>query len=149
MKVIPFEAIHLQLLKDNVRNKQMYVATSTGDLDEWAWIYENKGVAYTGIQDGEIIGFAGCIIPWKGVGDAYLIGTDKIEEHGIGIARTLLRGLRLIEDNMNLHRIQATVHEDFTVSRRWVEWMGFKEEGRMEKFSSSEENYIMYAKVRK
>ena len=149
MKIIPFEEIHLKLLRGNVRNASMYISTSTGNLEEWAWMYKNRGVAYTGIQDGEILGIAGCVMMWKGVGDAYLIGTDRIEENSISVARTLKRGLKLIEDNLNLHRIQATVQEDYTISRRWVEWMGFKPEGVLKKFSPEEDNYVMYARVRK
>jgi len=148
MKIIPFEEVHLKLLRDNIRNADMYMATRDGISDEWAWMYKNKGAAYTGIKDGEIIAFAGCIVHWKGVADAYLIGSNKIEENKISVARAVLNGLKLIEDNFKLHRLQVTVREDYKVSRNWVEWMGFKQEGVLKNFSPEGDNYVMYARTR-
>ena len=150
MNIIPFKESHLAILEKNIRNKKMYMLTNdTGEISkDWSWLCKNKGHSHTVMQDGEIVNVTGCIIAWKGVADVYLIGSDKIEEHKIFVARSVMTALYMVEQAFKLHRVQATVKEDYTSARKWMEWMGFKNEGILKNFSPERENYVMYARTR-
>ena len=106
-----------------------------------------KGIAYT-IEVPEGLVASGGVIPlWKGVGEAWVVTSELVETYPVLFAKTVWRKLHEIISSNGIERIQTTIHKNHIVSQRWVERMGFKNEGLMQKYLGGED-YYRYALVK-
>ena len=91
-----------------------------------------QGPAYTATVDDQVIGCAGVSLctyaPW---GTAWALLGPLGREYGRGVSRAVAAGLRGIIRDYGLVRVEAEVLADHALGRRWVDWLGFTEEGRM------------------
>ena len=105
-----------------------------------------SGPAYT-ITNGVPVACGGILPLWKGVGEGWVVTSALVEQHPFMFAKTIWREtLRLIKD-LDLDRIQTVVDAEHTVSMRWVERMGFENEGLMKKFLGGRD-FFRYALIR-
>ena len=106
-----------------------------------------KGIAYT-IEAPEGLVASGGVIPlWKGVGEAWVVTSELVETYPVLFAKTVWRKLLEIISANGIERIQTTIHKDHIVSQRWVERMGFENEGLMKKYLGGED-YYRYALIK-
>lgn len=122
-------------------------------LDQWGGVMqavkkETMGPAFTATVGETYLGSAGIAILWAGVGEAWMILAPEVEKHGIWLTRTVRRVFEDIREAFNLRRVQATVRVDSPRNQRWIDLLGFKEEGTMLKYGPDGANYIRYAWVR-
>jgi len=82
---------------------------------------------------------------WKGVGEGWAILAPRAR--GPAVIRAFKETFKLIQIAHNYHRIQASVRSDFAVGIRFAEWMGFEQEGVMQKYDDQKNDYIRMAKV--
>lgn len=106
-----------------------------------------KGPAFTGLIDEEILACGGIIPFWKGVGEAWVVTSHFVCEYPLFFAKTIWRKLNGLIILMNLERIQTVVDAENIVSRKWVERMGFVNEGPMRKYIGGR-TYIRYAWIK-
>ena len=52
-----------------------------------------------------------------------------------------------IQEDFHLHRLQASVRGQDKIANRFVKWLGFKEEGIMERYGPNKADYIRYARL--
>jgi hypothetical protein len=105
-----------------------------------------KGPAYT-ITNGVPVACGGILPLWTGVGEGWVVTSPLVEKYPVIFAKTVWREtVRLIE-SMDLDRIQTVVDAEHTVSHKWVERMGFKNEGLMRKYLGGRDFY-RYALIR-
>ena len=52
----------------------------------------------------------------------------------------------MIKDN-NIHRLQCVVKADWSEAQKFIEFLGWENEGFMKKYSKDGEDYFRYAKV--
>ena len=105
-----------------------------------------KGPAYTGLADGEIVACGGILPLWKGVGEAWVISSELVPKYPLFFHRTISWMLDHLIEKMKLVRVQTTVHSKHERSIKWVERMGFVNEGLMRKYIAGED-YIRFARV--
>jgi hypothetical protein len=105
----------------------------------------NTGPAYTIVNSKNIIASGGIMPLWKGTGEGWVVSSNLVPEHGMFFAKTVLRMMKEYEPEFE--RIQTTVDAEHKVSLRWVEWMGFKNEGLMRKYIGGRD-YYRFARVR-
>ena len=55
---------------------------------------------------------------------------------------------KLLSDRPKYERIQATVHENFDDGIRFLDFLGFTNEGLMQKFGPDKSNFYRYAYIR-
>lgn len=90
------------------------------------------GPAFTLTVDGQVAACAGVILfPYPGVGHAWAVIGSAGRRHGLVLTRRVVQGLTRIIGDHRLWRVEAEVVADFALGRRWLEWMGFEEEGLM------------------
>jgi len=106
-----------------------------------------KGPGFTGLMDGEIIASGGVVILWKGVGEAWVVSSPLVEKYPLIFAKTIARKLREIIRESGLVRVQTMVDAEHIVSQRWIERMGFVQEGLMRKYLQGRD-FWRYALVR-
>ncbi len=106
------------------------------------------GCAYTCIDDdGKIICIGGVTLMWKGVGAAWLLTSPIFPRNKIWVHRIIRDVVCEAIEVHKLHRVEALILEDHIVSQKWVNRLGFEEEGLLRKYDSSENNYYMFARI--
>jgi len=80
--------------------------------------------------------------------EAQLVAEGVAEqlEKRAGFRRVVKKTLDAIQANLKLHRIQCVVHADYTQSRKWVERLGFIEEGLLNRYGPDQASYYMYGR---
>lgn len=90
---------------------------------------ERGGPAYTGIAGEVILGCAGVVIVWQGMGSVWMTLSEEAALYRIWMTRTVKRCLADIMRAYDLHRLEAVVRADNERNQRWIEALGFAREG--------------------
>lgn len=139
--LIPFRAEHLTGLLNR----------DGGLREPWSLAIEKQhGPAMTGILSETILGCAGVVLPWPGVGLAWMVLGEQVGEHGIWMTRMVRRFLDDVIRCHNLHRIEAVVLADNYRNQRWIERLGFtRENGCARAYTQNQRDAIRYEWVRR
>jgi RimJ/RimL family protein N-acetyltransferase len=108
-------------------------------------VYVKYGAAFSGFLDGAIVGCAGLMLPWPGLGEAWAILTPLGRAHGGVVHRAVLRGLRGLIRTHGIRRLQADVIADFAPGCAWMTHLGFHREGLMPAYGPGGETFVRYA----
>ena len=135
---VPFEPEHLQFIQ--LRDQE----AKSMDVDKIAQMAKASAVCETYICDGYILGIAGHIKIWEGVLEVYIIPS-------IYLARYALLSQRLVKKTLDgwsttCHRMQTSSIAD-TPTDKWMLALGFKWEGRLEKYTSDKVDYNQWARL--
>ena len=95
----------------------------------------------------EILAIAGLAMISARVGEAWSITGEPVQRHKIVFAQASIVLFNYWINKHNLQRVQAVVQEDYAKSIKWLEWLGFEQEGLMKKFGVSGENFYRYARI--
>lgn len=141
-KLIPFKAEHLMA----------FVNRDTWTQSDWRGVLEKeRNPSFTAVADDlfqTVIGCAGVIIIWPGVGIAWMNLSKEIESHGIWMTRTVKHILRDITRSFNLHRIEAVVLADNERNTKWIRLLGFtRENGTARKYTQDKMDSVRYELV--
>jgi len=99
------------------------------------------------VSDEGIVACGGIVPLWRGVGEGWAITSELLAQYRLSFAKATLRYMGQVIEELKLERIQAVVMEGHIESMKWLEWMGFKQEGMMRKYIGGG-NYIRYAWVK-
>lgn len=80
----------------------------------WAGFYDGRPLAMFGVA---------AIVNRDGVGVPWMLGTDLIETAGLTVARQSMVVVRVMSDMYPV--LMNYVHDRNTVSKRWLQWLGF------------------------
>lgn len=130
MQIVPYKPAHLDRVPP-----QWIQAGTAGLIDRaTAESLAIPGMAFSAVSCGCIVGCAGIVPLWPGVGQAWAVLSDTALAHPVTLTRAVEREMRRIESDHGLHRIQATVAETHVSGRRWLAWLGFELEGLMRNY---------------
>jgi hypothetical protein len=141
MELIPYEPWHFEYLAVNTpQGRNM----GQDFVQIYAMAYYVKGRAYTIRDKGKIVGCAGVIDLWPGVGEAWSCLTDDARAKPFFLHRKTYRIIRDLIKSGTYHRVQSIVccTEDKPV--KWIERLGFVKESIMEKFGSDGSDHALY-----
>jgi hypothetical protein len=145
MRIVPFEPRHLAHIEPGPFER---LAVEGLEFDWSAPGSAIPGPGFTMIDgDGTPLGAGGLVPLWHGVAQGWIFASDGLRRHPVVLHRAVARGLAMAEAGLGLHRIQITVHENFAASRRWVERLGFRFEGRMPGYGPNRDTYLRYART--
>lgn len=140
---IPFELAHFDLVEMRDHEK-VTIGTDREKLATLAY----HGVCGTLMYDGRILGIIGYCEMWPGVFEVFILPSKYVSKYAIMFARHVRRLLASLEKSHDAHRFQTSCVAD-ELHDRWMRFMGFKDEGTMEQFSTNRLDYRMWAKVRR
>lgn len=137
-RLIPFKAEHL--LTFTSRDYEYHEPYE--DMLE----KEKRGPAFTATANGEIIGCAGVIIQWTGMGSAWAVFSPKISTYPIWTTRMVRRALRDIVRSYQLKRIEMAALKNNVRNQNWALFLGFTPErnGVARSFGYNGEDLIRY-----
>ena len=107
----------------------------------------SQGQAFTGVCEKGFIACAGVLPIWKGVAEGWCVGSPLIQLFRFSFPRVVHKKIQEVINLYKLDRLQTIVDAEFTVSVKWLERMGFRYEGEMEKYIAGR-TYLRYAWVR-
>ena len=103
----------------------------------------------TGMLGETILGCAGLILPWPGMGLAWMIISEEAGKHGFWMTKMVRYFLDDIIRCYGLHRIEAAVLVDNERNQRWIERLGFtRENGRARAYTQDRRDAIRYEWVK-
>ena len=106
------------------------------------------GMSFTCVKDDIILGCAGVIPLWDGVGEAWSLISPIMREHfSLTLHRGVTRFLNDLAARGTMHRLHCHVLEEFEDGHRWAKALGFYNEGVMKAFGPMKENFCRYAKL--
>ena len=145
MKLIKFESSHAaEILKNDLNDERFRPSVEISQFVESLVIPK---MSFTGVTENLIVASGGIYPIWEGVGEAWFVGSHHLTKNPLSAMRALKRHLQTIMVDHKFHRIQATTLESFPASRRWMQFLGMKEEGIMEKFCPAGRDFIRWARV--
>ncbi len=120
MEIVPFEPEHLTQLHPPLM--------TPAQLRSFVRAYRPCGPAFTIVQRDSVLGCGGVIVAGD-MGHAWAVLSDALRARPMVLHREVKRHLDQIDREFRLEQIFATVYEGFPAGRRWLERLGFREEG--------------------
>lgn len=138
LNVIPFKKEHVLDIKTR------FAFSHEGKLS----LAQNEGCpAYTVMEDDEVIAIGGVSLMWQGVGEAWMVVSEKGYSKPLSVAKYSLYLFNHIQEFHKFHRIQASVAVIDETANRFVNWLGFEIEGIMPKYGLDKSDYFRYARI--
>jgi len=145
MRLVPFEVAHSEdLLSGNLNDERNRPSNKLGNFIP-ALVQE--GMAFTGIDNGYLVGAAGIYPLWHGVGEAWLLGADRMKNYPLSAARMVRRQLHQIAAAHGMWRVQAAMRSDWPELARWARFLGMEHEGTMRRYGVDGQDYERWAWV--
>ena len=144
MQIIPFEPPHLRAVAPQCAQAEHTAYVET--LEMAALV--QPGAAFTAKEDGMVLGCAGVVPLWPGVGQAWAVFSDDLLEHPVALTRSSERALERIAAAYDMRRIQATVRDGHGRGARWLSFLGFELEGLLVNYGpGGAGDYWMYGRT--
>ena len=137
------DALYLAEHMREIDKREIRETMRGDDLAEFAhecvaldgWCYKDS--------DGLPVAMMGVAECWPGVSSGWMVATDDIGRHGVGITKL---AQSLVTDK-KWHRIQAASAAFHDVSHAWLELLGFTRGQTMRQFGKNKADFIMFEKV--
>lgn len=140
MELVPFRAAHLVGL-DWIERERTYQIGIQRALSTYE---SNPG--WTLIHEGRTVAAGGIVIPYTGLGEAWLIAGPLASAHPLAIVRSCQRGIDEIAFGKRLVRVQAMVLRHLDQGKRLMDVLGFECEALLRKYGFHGADMYMYAK---
>ncbi len=136
-----FKMEHLKMISPvepigEMVSKSLRIGDNTGKL-----------IAFSLINEGQVIVVGGIYEIWPGVGEAVTIMSKQAYKYRKSMFAAVLRGLRTGIKIGQYRRVQATVKADFDAGINFVEALGFEREGLMRSWGPDGSDFLMYARL--
>ena len=116
-------------------------------LDVWLQRMALTDRSFSLIDNGHLIVAGGIFPVWDGLGEAWLIPSDRITRYRKSMISHLRRHIDRITKEDGLRRVQATVRADFPAAHRFLEFLGFDREGLMVSYGADGADHYLYARI--
>ena len=144
ISTVPFKKEHAQIVLETGVNLE-----EGQDWIEQAKIMEEAGNCVSLLDDtGEPILCMGVISLWHGCGEAWMLGSTKMSDHPVAIARAIKEVFLEYTLHKEFWRVQSNVRSDWPLAIKFIKFLGMQEEGLMKKFGPEGADYIRFAWVR-
>ena len=107
------------------------------------------GPAFTAEINGHPVAAAGIMIPWPGLGMAWMVVQDGAALPPLWLTRTIKRYVNALVQRHNLHRLEAVAVQDSLRNQRWLEALGFSSEqhGVARRYLADDRAVIRYERI--
>lgn len=139
MNIIPFHVEHIGAM--DLQTQQRTIISHM--CIEYLKHLEAVGPALSAEHEGRIIASAGIAFQGFGMGMLWAFVSQQAGPHFIRLDRCVRRFL----DIPKLRRIEASTEATFSQGCRWLELLGFQNEGILRKYGPNGEDHIRYARV--
>jgi len=103
------------------------------------------GESWTVVIDDEILFCAGYYELWSGVAECWILPSKNVRALVGTFVHIINSFFREKIEKTNIHRLQTVAKND-SLHARWMEYLKFKNEGTMKRYSHDKQDYCMYAR---
>ena len=143
--LVPFSPIHIRMME--IGPFELEYLNRLGSYAQILEAYAQMGHAYTGVVSGKPVCCFGCIRLWPGVSEMWMLPSTGLRSVAMTFHRAAVRWLTVVMDEMELVRIQATVHTANRRALKWIESLNLECEGTLRAFGPEGADYKMYARL--
>ena len=138
LKIKKFEKEDLNMIETNFHFPESSKA---------AMMKETCLSAYTALLESKVFMIGGVYGLWQNVGEAWFMMSSHAYKMPFAAAKYSSLLLDHVQEDNKLQRIQASVHADDSQAIRYVEWLGFENEGLMKRYGPDGSDYYRFARV--
>ncbi len=109
--------------------------------------YAVDGLSYSAMCDGKVYAMFGLYPLWKGVAEAWLLPSSKLENRKMVFHKSCLRFFPYAAQKLKLHRIQVYVRSTNVQAYKWIEMMYFNREGLFKRYGPDINDYYVYGRL--
>jgi len=143
--ILPFHPSHMAGLKP--LRKEDVDSLGGVDPDQFIRAYYRSGPSYSYFVGHQIIAVIGMIKMWHGVGEVWMLTTDHVNDNISFFHRETLKLMVKTRKELNLHRIQCTVHERNKRAIRWMLKLGFTWEATHKMYGPDKLDHLRFARL--
>ena len=110
----------------------------------------SAGPSFTAVADGMVLGCAGLVLPWPGIGMAWMVLAEEMGPHGLWLTKTVKAFLHQMVQTHSLHRLEAVATFGSLRNQRWLDALGFhvEQRGVAQSFLADRQSVIRYEWVK-
>lgn len=135
MEIVPFDPSDLAALDPP--------AVAAVDWQAFADGYGDFGPSFTLMDGDKVLACGGLIVSGR-VGLAWAALSDAIRARPVVLYRTVKRKLNQLVMLWGLEQVVSTANDDLEAGRRWMEGLGFHEEGMLTDYMGTGETHVRY-----
>jgi hypothetical protein len=145
-KLVEFHPTLLKLM--NLRKWDRVFPDNIPNYSRLTQYYKDIGYAWCGVADGKPVCAFGVIPLWRGVGDVWMLTDAELPSYGRTFHRVAKGMFDIYIDELNIIRLQCTVHAANFQAIKWIKAMYFKQEGLLEKYGPDGCDFYMFARLK-
>ena len=121
---------------------------ATIDIDRTI-LQMHSGLSFAAEVEGVVIGCAGVVIPWPGVGVCWMMLAKEAERYVLWLTRTTKRILADLCRAFGLHRLEAIALKDSDRNQRWFRALGFtiEQQGTARAYFSDKRSVVRFERI--
>lgn len=142
IKIIPFRIEHFYAIQERAEvdrfELEFFIRANARFLDRFPSITAMVGETY--------IACAGFIPLWPNTAELWARVSPEAKPYKVEFNQIALNFISDTARALRLIRLQATVDREFVVAKRWINFLGFEEEGLLRKYFN-DRDYIIYSRI--
>ena len=128
IEIVPFKVEHaVELMRGELTESNLAKSDEIAERD--GSFYLSRGPCFSGVEDGRVLGSAGIMLMWPGVGEAWVLFSKDVENIKKFVYETVTDYLITLVCDLDLRRVQAHCSTELPEAVRFLEQMGFEREG--------------------
>lgn len=130
-------------------------------FEEWHWEFitpawpvwregvnfERDACAVTLTEAGKLYAVFGCVPVWPGVVETFFIPSKDFDKKKVAGIKLVKQNEEIMKRALNVHREQTTCPVTNKVAKRWLEFLGYSQEGIMKEYGPNREDHYRFARV--
>ena len=137
---LPFDPAHALLIDLRAHEKEVLALDKIEGLASL-----DQAAVVTLICDGRILAIAGFAELWEGVIEVLIIPSIYVPRYRKSFFIQIKRYLTRLEEDLPIHRMQTASLAD-AATDRWMQALGFVNEGTLVRYTRTQQNYRMWAR---
>jgi hypothetical protein len=147
IEIVPFKVEHaIELMRGELTEYNLARSDEIAERD--GEFYLSRGPCFSGVEDGKVLGSAGIMLMWPGVGEAWVLFSKDVVNIKKFVYTTITDYLITLVCDLDLRRVQAHCSSELPLAIKFLEQMGFEREGLMRKYGTDGSDHFLYAMVR-
>lgn len=145
VEIIDFSVRHVSVM--NLRPQSRISFEHIPDYKQKLKAVEMSKWSHSAVVLGDIVCSFGIIEMWPGLGEAWMLTSDKVKRYPISLTRGAARYFDAAARDLQLRRLQITVNVNDELAVRWANRLNFTQEGLLRRYGPDGSDHLMYGKV--
>ena len=108
---------------------------------------EHTKWSHTAVVTGDIVCCFGVIELWPGLGEAWMLTSDKVKRYPISLTRGARRYFDAAARDLQLRRLQITTNVNDELAVRWANRLNFTQEGLLRRYGPDGSDHFMHSRM--